>query len=181
LRLEEAYLLEWEPADKAPYLDLARDRIVLPAELVKGVRDQWVPLDPELREVLLALPRHGKTVFRFTDGRRGKGGTISPSAVSDRVARLAKKAGVRLTMKALRRGFGCRYAGKVPAQVLQKLMRHARIKTTMDYYANVDDAAMEAVLGDRRNSSRNTPAQPGGPASGPESVNPSPDETLGLS
>src|SRR5262249_19651721 len=47
LRLEEAFLLEWEPSAEAPYLDLARDRIVLPAELVKGVRDQWVPLDPE--------------------------------------------------------------------------------------------------------------------------------------
>ena len=59
-------------------------------------------------------------------------------------------------MKTLRRGFGCRYAGKVPAQVLQKLMRHANIKTTMDYYANVDEAAEAAILGEQRNSSRNT-------------------------
>jgi integrase len=44
--------------------------------------------------------------------------------MSDRVIRLAKKAGVRLTMHTLRKGFGCRYAGKVPAQVLQKLMLH---------------------------------------------------------
>jgi integrase len=164
LRLEEAYLLEWEPTDAAPWVDLANDRIVLPAELVKGVRDQWVPLDPELRRELEALPRHGKRVFRFIDTRKGRGGPISAGGVSDRVARLAKKAGVRLTMKSLRRGFGCRYAAKVPAQVLQKLMRHARIKTTMDYYANVDDAAMEAVLGPQRNSSRNT-----GPAAASES------------
>jgi integrase len=68
-----------------------------------------------------------------------------------------------LTMKSLRRGFGCRYAARVPAQVLQKLMRHASIKTTMDYYANVDDAAMEAVPGAKRNMLRNT-----GPASGNE-------------
>jgi integrase len=156
LRLEEAYLLEWEPADAAPWVDLANDRIVLPGELVKGVRDQWVPLDPELRAALLALPRDGKRVFRFTDTRKGKGGEIAAKGVSDRVARLAKLAGVRLTMKSLRRGFGCRYAAKVPAQVLQKLMRHSRIKTTMDYYANVDEAAMDAVLGSRRNTSRNT-------------------------
>ena len=31
---------------------------------------------------------------------------------------LAKKAGVKLTMKSLRRGFGCRYAGKVSAHIL---------------------------------------------------------------
>ena len=64
-------------------------------------------------------------------------------------------------MKTLRRGFGCRYAGKVPAQVLQKLMRHANIKTTMDYYANVDEAAEEAILGPKRNSLRNKPMEEG--------------------
>jgi hypothetical protein len=43
----------------------------------------------------------------------------------------------------------------VPAQVLQRLMRHASIKMTMDYYANVNDAAIEAVRGRKRNTSRN--------------------------
>ena len=40
-------------------------------ELVKGAEDQWVPLDPELWEVLQKLPRHGKKVFRFvaSDGQ----------------------------------------------------------------------------------------------------------------
>src|SRR5262249_20240055 len=78
-----------------------------------------------------------------------------------KVNNLARKAGVKLSLHPLRRGFGCRYAGKVPAQVLQRLMRHSSISTTMDYYANVDDAMMEAVLGPGRNSSRNSgpPAQ----------------------
>jgi integrase len=58
-------------------------------------------------------------------------------------------------MHSLRKGFGCYYAGKVSAQVLQKLMRHGDIKTTMTYYANVDDAVEAAVA--QRNSSRNTP------------------------
>jgi integrase len=159
LRLEEAYNLEWERTDEAPYVDLAASKIVLPAELVKAGRDQWVPLDPALREVLLRLPRQGKKVFRFVS-RKG-GGPISASAVSDRVARLAKEAGVKLTYHTLRKGFGCRYAGKVPAQVLQKLMRHRSIRTTMAYYVNVDEAAMEAVLGPQRNSSRNTQAAAG--------------------
>ena len=57
-------------------------------------------------------------------------------------------AGVRLTMRALRRGFGCKHAGKVPAQVLQRLMRHSDIKITMDYYANVDQAAEDHGVGD---------------------------------
>jgi integrase len=67
-------------------------------------------------------------------------------------------------MKSLRRGFGCYWASRVPAQVLQKLMRHSNIRITMDYYANVDDAAMQTILGREsllRNTSRNTEA--GGP------------------
>jgi integrase len=81
------------------------------------------------------------------------------------ISKLAKKAGVKLSMKSLRRGFGCRYARRVPAQVLQKLMRHASIRTTTDYSANVEDAAEEAVKGARRVSSRVTP-QDGTPEAG---------------
>lgn len=156
LRLSEAHALEWEESESFPWVDFARDRIVLPAEFVKGDRDQWVPLDPKLREALESLPRQGNRVFCFIGAKGGSQGAIlGEGGVSQRVSDLARKAGVRVTMKTLRRGFGCRYAGKVPAQVLQKLMRHANIKTTMEYYANVDDAVMDAVLGEC-NSPRNT-------------------------
>jgi integrase len=154
LRLNEALALEWEQAEKAPYLNLDADRIILPAGFVKADEDQWVPLDPVLRTALLTLPRHGRKVFHFTEDRSGK--PVRDRAVGNRITELARQAGVRLTMKSLRAGFGCRYAGKVPAQVLQRLMRHSNIRVTMDYYANVDDAAMEAVLG-KRNTSRNKP------------------------
>jgi integrase len=175
LRLEEAFVLEWEETEDAPYLDLARDRIILPGRSVKGKRDQWVPLDPVLRVALEALPRQGRRVFRLV-GPSGR--PLGLMSLSKYVTRLAREAGVKLSMKTLRRGFGCRYAGKVPAQVLQKLMRHANIKTTMDYYVNVDDAVEEAVLGKKedrvaalnaiRNTSRNTepPCDPGGGGSG---------------
>jgi len=153
LRLEEAFVLEREPTEEAPYLDPENERIVLPAGFVKGVRDQWVPLDPALLEALDALPRHGRRVFRFL---ASDGHPIKLSAMCERVRRLAHLAGVKMTMKTLRRGFGCRYAGKVPAQVLQKLMRHGDIKTTLAYYANVDDAVKEAVLGSKCNRKRNT-------------------------
>ena len=155
LRLGEAAELEWEPTDKVPWVDLGRNRIVFPAEFVKAVEDQWVPLDPLLRQALEALPRYGKKVFRFVDTA---GKPLTRSGISDRVTDLAKKAGVRLTMHSLRKGFGCRYAGKVSAHVLQRLMRHANIKTTLDYYANIDAAVEEAVLGPQRNTSRNSAA-----------------------
>src|SRR5262249_29342531 len=157
LRLMEAFELEWEPSDRFPWLDFARNRIWLPAAMVKAVEDQWIPLDPILREALLALPRCGKKVFHFTNIRGGRhaGERVLASSVSQRVVKMARRAGVRLTMRALRRGFGCKYAGRVPAQVLQKLMRHSNISITMDFYANVDAAVEEAVLGVSRNSSRN--------------------------
>src|SRR5262249_53462800 len=132
------------------------NRIILPAAFVKAVEDQWVPLDRSLRQALEQLPRHGQRVFRFVDERGKTGQSVTVDAVSHRIVRLARQAGVKLTMRTLRRGFGCRYAGHVPAQVLQRLMRHSNIAITMDYYANVDAAVEEAVLGSERNSSRNT-------------------------
>jgi hypothetical protein len=47
-------------------------------------------------------------------------------------------------------------------------MRHANIRTTVDYYANVDDAAMQAVLGVGRNNSHHT-ARRAAPLDGAES------------
>jgi integrase len=146
LRVGEAYALVWEPGEEAPWVDLASDRIRLPAKFAKADEDQWVPIDPALRPILEARLGLGGKVFNL---RARDGHPLALSSVSDHVIRLARRAGVRLTMHALRRGFGCRYAGKVPAQVLQRLMRHSDIRTTMAYYANVDAAVEEAVLGPR--------------------------------
>jgi integrase len=159
LRLSEAKSLEWELSTEAPWVDFDRNRIWFPAEFVKAAEHQWVPLDPVLRTALEALPRHGRKVFGFVSRRTRE--QLKRSGLSRRVVDLAKRAGVRLTMHALPRGFGCRYAGKVPAQVLQRLMRHANIRTTVDYYANVDAAVEAAVLGPQRNISRNTATTPG--------------------
>lgn len=175
LRLNEACALEWQETDKAPFLDLARDRIVFPAGFVKAAEDQWLPLDDELREALLALPRCGRKVFRFVERRedKRKGRVLKPTSVGRSVTRLARLAGVKLTMKSLRRGFGCYWASRVPAQVLQKLMRHSNIRITMEYYANVDDAVVRAMMG-REPSQRNSPRNDGAI----EAFNPSPEGSI---
>lgn len=139
LRRNEAHLLSWESSDRVPWLDFGRSRIWLPAGFVKAVEDQWLPLDPALRQLLEALPRTGSHVFPWHG--------LTHEAAGQKVIALAKAAGVPLTMRTLRRGFGCRLAEKVPAQVLQKLMRHSSIDVTMDFYVNIDQAAMEAILG----------------------------------
>lgn len=157
LRTTEAWSLEWGETDAAPWVDAGRRMIVLPAEIVKGDEDQTVPLDPELLAVLEALPRHGRRVFRFIDKN---GNEASALSVGRRVKALAKRAGVPLTFRSLRRGFACEHAAHVPAQVLQALLRHKNIATTMAYYANTEGAAADAVR--ERNRRRNSATDEGG-------------------
>jgi integrase len=65
LRRNEALPLRWQEGEVAPWLDLERDRIILPAGFVKAVEDQWVPLDPDLRAALdVAGPAALRTPLR---------------------------------------------------------------------------------------------------------------------
>jgi integrase len=154
LRLGEAQLLSWEPSEQAPWLDLDRDRIWLPAGFVKAVEDQSIALDSQLRTLLLDLPRTGPHVFPWH--------AISREGAGDKVIALARRAGVPLTMRDLRRGFGCFWAGRVPAQTLRELLRHSDIKTSLSYYANLKSAAEEAIRGRNGYKSDNVP--PANPA-----------------
>lgn len=146
LRRSEALALRWEPSGRWPWLDLEHrpPRIWLPAEFVKGVEDQWVAVHAGLEAALRHLPRTDERVFTW---RGQKGGFLSPACASSMVTVLARQAGVRLSMRALRRGFACRLAATVPAQVLQAAMRHKHIQTTMTFYASAQEAADQAVMG----------------------------------
>jgi integrase len=154
LRAGECYALRWKASDKAPWIDFGRNRSILPAEFAKAREDQWITMAPDLRDDLESLPRTGPHVFALlgTHGQR-----LALSSVCDKVTKLAARAGVKLSLHPLRRGFGCRYAGEVPAQVLQRLMRHASITTTMQYYANIDEAVESAIMGSRKDGNGNTP------------------------
>jgi integrase len=146
LRLSEAAGLRWDPSDKWPWLDLKGNRIVLPAEFAKSNEDQSVPLHKVLREALEALPRTSAKVFPFRSHRTG--GPLTRNGITSFVRELAKRAGVKLSMHRLRKGFGCRVAkqlGKGNAPILHTLMRHSSMQITMDYYATVDDALQSAI------------------------------------
>jgi integrase len=146
LRLSEARHLQWDPSDSLPWIDFEDDRIVLPAIFAKSDEDQWVPLHPILRQALSELPRTGPEVFPFRS-RRG-GGPLSRNGITNRILDMAKRAGVKLSMHKLRKGFGCRVAkklGKGNAPILHSLMRHSSMQITMDYYASVDDVLHDAI------------------------------------
>jgi integrase len=145
LRLSEALHLRWSVSADKPWVDLDRNRIVLPAAFAKADVDQSVPLHPVLRAALAKLDRDGDKVFGFI-GRFGQ--PLTRTDVCYRVQKMARAAGVRLTMHQLRKGFGCRVAkqlGKGGAAMLHELMRHSSMQITMDYYANVDDALQDAI------------------------------------
>jgi integrase len=95
----------------ASQLDFQSRRIILLAAYKKSDDDQWVPLHPELAEVLQALPREAGHIFPF----RG-----DPRQVSKKFAWIADAAGLKITLHDLRRSFGSRYASVVPAPALQR-------------------------------------------------------------
>ena len=114
-------------------------------------------LDAALREV---FPR--RATMRTADASQGIS-RRSPAAVE--AVRGDRKAAVKGNGKAgfcvlhdLRRNFGRRWAAKVPAQVLQRMMRHSHIKTTMEFYAEAKQARWSCCgLSSRRNRRRKTP------------------------
>jgi integrase len=155
MRLCEAYLIEWEETKSAPWVDMAEDKIRFPKGFSKSRRDDWVPLDPILKQAVQAHPHNQKRILTLRNLRNNE--PLPPErwrTPSTYVLRMAWRAGLqKVSFHTLRKGFACRYAsrGDVQPHVLQKLMRHARLSTTLEYYANFDDAVMGAVIGSNEN------------------------------
>jgi integrase len=137
MRRNEMLDLTWHGDGGTPWVDFDQKRIWIPAAYNKSDADQWVPLHPQLAEILLPRRQARGKLFALSG---------SPREVSRKFTRLARKAGLKITLHDLRRPFGSRYAAVVPAPVLQRLMRHADIKTTLTFYTNVDDVLDEAIL-----------------------------------
>jgi integrase len=137
MRRNEMLDMAWESDGGRPWVDFAAKRIWIPAKYNKSDADQWIPLHPELAAVLEPLRQARGRLFPLS---------ASPREVSRKFTRLARRAGLKITLHDLRRSFGSRYAPHVQAPVLQRLMRHADIKTTLAYYTNVDDVLDEAIL-----------------------------------
>jgi integrase len=92
---------------------------------------------PGLAEILKALSKGRGYVFAFHH---------VPRETSRGFSKLVRSLGLKINPHDLRRSFGSRYACVVQAPVLQRLMRHADIKTTLDYHTKVDDELAKAIL-----------------------------------
>ena len=171
LRLEESLALSWD--EDAPFaIDLSgrRPAFRIAAAAQKARRDERLPMTEDFYHLVMETPEAERVgrVFKL-DGLKTKT-PITAKRVCRLVSKIGRKAGVvvatvekrkrvggklvTVTVKKfasahdLRRSFGTRWARRVMPAVLQRLMRHAEIATTMKYYVTMDaDAVADQLWG----------------------------------
>ena len=161
LRLEESVILSWD--DDAPFsIDLTgrRPAFRILAEAQKSGRDEVLPMTPDFAEFILQTPEaerggqySGRLPGRETPPCNTPKLVLSLLQLGAPAMVVTNKAeGSFATAHDLRRSFGTRWAKRVMPAVLQRLMRHASIQTTMGFYvelnaANVADELWEKFGG----------------------------------
>ena len=154
LRLGEALKLSWDnPKDLMVDLSGKRPFLRIQGESEKGKKDRTLPLAPEAAELLQTVPEEEREglVFKLK-WQRNHGKPARVDTVSPIICEIGGKAGVKVAEKKtasahdLRRSFGLRWADRVKPHILQQLMRHASITTTLTFYvqSNAEEMA-EAV------------------------------------
>ena len=159
LRLGEALDLWWDRDDRLRVdysIDPRFPMLQIPSELEKGNKDRLMPIAPEFDEFLRSTPvddRRGR-IFR-PHTRRGEDRQLTSLHVGKVISDIGCKANVRVSERGkvkfasaqdLRRSFGWRWASRVMPPVLQQLMRHESIETTLRYYVGRDAARTSALL-----------------------------------
>jgi integrase len=170
LRLGEALRLSWDT--DAPFaVDLSGrfPAFAIEARAQKGRRDERLPMTPDFCQWLLEgtpeADRHG-LVFNVPSLRDGQpmcsvktGMVIGKIGEAARVV-VAKDPETGAVKYAsahdLRRSFGTRWAKQVMPAVLQRLMRHTSIGTTMRYYVGIEADDVAAGLWAKHRAAGNT-------------------------
>jgi integrase len=137
LRIAEAMRLTWDPSPF--YVDLHGSKfpkLVIQASGQKARRNETCPITPDFAEFLLQTPESER------EGRVFPCSTNAAKIVSE----IARAAGVAVTAHDLRRSFGTRWSVRVMPVVLQKMMRHRDIKTTLSYYIDHESDDLGAII-----------------------------------
>jgi integrase len=172
LRLGEALKLSWDnPKDLMVDFSGKRPFLRIQATAEKGKKDRTLPLAPEAAELLQTVLEDERSglVFKLT-WERNHGKPTRVDTVSPIIAQIGEKAGVRVSDRKtasahdLRRSFGLRWAERVKPHVLQQLMRHSSLSTTMTFYVQADAADMaetvwSAVEGKAESGTKTVPRQ----------------------
>ncbi len=181
LRLGEALALHWTD-DRLISVDLSgrRPMFRIRAAAEKGYKDRTLPMSPEFAEMLLATPEKDREglVFKLLP-RHDHKKPLRADTVSTTISVIGKKAGVKVvimkpatattpekakfvTAHDLRRSFGFRWSVRVMPPILQQLMRHENIKTTLEYYVGRNaEATAEVVWEAFANTIANTSTESG--------------------
>lgn len=151
LRVGEIRGLQWtDVKDSKLTVRRALDKDTNAVLTPKHDKARTVPLSPRIAAALAELPRRGLWVVC-----RDEGTALGYADIREQVAVIYDRAEVvrpPWPMHALRHSFGTVMGRKVPLGVLQKLMGHADVQTTMRYVdVNEDDKrlAIAAAFGDR--------------------------------
>ncbi|MDX1964137.1 MAG: site-specific integrase [Pirellulales bacterium] len=148
LRLGEACRLAW---DKPPIMvDLASGkypRLIFRASGQKSGKEELVPITPEFAEFLKKTPANKRTGKVFSSVTRA--GRII-SEIGEEAGVVVNEHGKFASAHDLRRAFGTRLSLRVRPVILQKIMRHASIHTTLKYYVDQDADDLGAELWAKR-------------------------------
>lgn len=162
LRIGEALELHWTD-DSMLCVDFEgrRPMFRIRGEAHKSGKDCILPMAPEFAELLATVPLDERQGFVFAPQpirHNGRGtGRIRLDTVSKIVAKMGKHAVIKVAQNKagkvkfasahdLRRGFGFRWAVRVMPAILQQLMRHESIQTTMEYYVGRNAEAAADVV-----------------------------------
>lgn len=150
LRLGEALTLSWD-TDAGISVDLSGKYpcLVIAAESEKGFRDRRLPITPDFAEILSATLPVNQVGNVF-----GVAQSFGLDRVSRIICAIGRKANVSVNKDQqkfasahdLRRAFGTRWASRVTPSVLQQLMRHESIETTLKYYVEQNSDTIAADI-----------------------------------
>ncbi len=149
IRSEESTILDWDGFSGFSIdLSAKRPRFKIFSEHQKGDRDEYTPITPDFSAFLLKTPEADRKGKVFAVAR-----AYQLSWIKRVVGEIGQRAGIVVDQKreqfagsqTLRRSFGTRWAKRVRPPVLQRLMRHKHISTTMEFYVELetDDIAEE--------------------------------------
>ena len=166
LRISEAMVLHWTD-DANIMVDLSgrRPMFLIQDHAEKARKFRMLPMAPEFAEWLLKTPERDRIGFVFNPLPRMEPyhARLSKEWVAKLISQIGKKANVVVSqgkyasVHDFRRAFGFRWAQRVMPVVLMEMMRHADIKTTMQFYVGRNaEAAADAAWAAVANTLANT-------------------------
>lgn len=157
LRLGEAVRLSWDRSDVIS-VDLSGSHPMfwIPPGTDKSGKGKLLPITPDFAGWLTDSTDQSGNVFAFSKERNTSGDL--GEYVSKTITKICRRADVLTSEQPkryasahdFRRSFGARWSRQVMPQVLQLLMRHEAIETTMKYYVGQDVQHAVSVLWDHQ-------------------------------